>query len=100
MFEIFLDRSTEQDVDEIFKWYEKQRGGLGFEFLISFDDSLQVLAQNPFAYFNVTKTIQRIAIASFPYNAYYTIKENVVYIHVVMHQYKNPEELQMRTGNL
>ena len=75
-FEVNLDISAEQDIDEIFKWYEKQREGLGFEFLLSFDDSLDLLAKNPFAYFNVTRTIRRIAITRFPYTAYYSIDLN------------------------
>jgi toxin ParE1/3/4 len=94
MFQIILDPSAELDVDEIFKWYEKQRQGLGFEFLISFDNSIQSLTRNPFTNFNVTKAIRPIAITKFPYNAYYSIKEaeGTVYVHVVMHQHKDPEE--------
>lgn len=56
MFDILLDPLAEQDVDEIFKWYERQREGLGFEFLISFNNSLEILAQNPHVNFNITKT--------------------------------------------
>ncbi len=37
MFQVIIDSGAELDVDEIFKWYEKQRQGLGFEFLTSFD---------------------------------------------------------------
>ncbi len=99
MFEILLDTSAEQDVDEIVKWYERQREGLGFQFLISFNDSLEVLAQTPHANFNVTKSIRRMAITKFPYNAYYAIAENAVHIHVIMHQHKNPEQWQVRIGN-
>ena len=95
-FEVNLDISAEQDIDEIFKWYEKQREGLGFEFLLSFDDSLDLLAKNPFAYFNVTRTIRRIAITKFPYTAYYSIDLNNITIHVIMHQHRDPEEWQMR----
>ncbi len=65
MFEILPDTSAKQDVDEIFKWYERER--LGFEFLISFNSSLEVLAQTPHADFNVTKNIQRMAVTKFPY---------------------------------
>lgn len=43
MFEILLDPSAEQDIDEIFKWYERQREGLGFEFLISLITLLKFL---------------------------------------------------------
>ena len=95
-FEVNLDISAEQDIDEIFKWYEKQREGLGFEFLLSFDDSLDLLAKNPIAYFNVTRTIRRIAITRFPYTAYYSIDLNTITIHVIMHQHRDPEEWQMR----
>ena len=95
-FEVNLDISAVQDIDEIFKWYEKQREGLEFEFLLSFDDSLDLLAKNPYAYFNVTRTIRRIAITRFPYTAYYSIDLNTITIHVIMHQHRDPEEWQMR----
>lgn len=58
MFEILLDPSAEQDVDGIFKWYERQREGLGFEFLISFNNALEVLAQNPHANFNTIQSLK------------------------------------------
>ncbi len=96
MFEIILNPSAEQDIDEIFKWYEKQREGLGFEFLISLDNSFEGLAGNPYTCFNVSKTIRRVAITRFPYNVYYSIEVDIIAIHVIMHQHQNPEEWQMR----
>ncbi len=96
MFEITLDTSAELDFDEIFRWYQEQREGLGYEFLMSFESSLNLLAENPFAFFNVTKTVRRIAVKRFPYNVYYSVVDKTLTIHLIMHQHKNPQEWQMR----
>ena len=66
------------------------------DFLKSLDIFLEWLAENPFTFFNVSKTIRRVAITRFPSNAYYSINNIFITIHVIMHQHKNPEEWQMR----
>lgn len=96
MFKVITDPLAEKDIDEIFEWYEGKRFYLGFEFLSELEQCIFSLQNNPFAYFNVTGRVRRIPIARFPYNVYYSIKSNTVYVHVIMHQHKNPEEWQRR----
>jgi len=96
MFKVIIDQLAENDVDEIFSWYESNRADLGFEFLTELEQCIYSLEKSPFAYYNVSEKVRRITIARFPYNIYYTIDTFTVYIHVVMHQHKDPAEWQTR----
>lgn len=53
IYEVILHPTAEMDLDEIFKYYEGLREGLGFEFMLSFDSCMNSLATNPTAYFNI-----------------------------------------------
>ena len=96
MYEVLLDPAAEKDLDGIIEWYEEQRKGLGYEFLLMFDKCIAALERNPLHTFNVTRRVRRIAVPRFPYNIYYTIRLQKVFIHVIMHQYRNPEVWQHR----
>jgi plasmid stabilization system protein ParE len=96
IYEVILDPTAEIDLDEIFKYYEGLREGLGFEFMLSFDSSMNSIANNPKAYFNINNQIRRIIIPRFPYAAFFSIAENAVHVHLIMHQHRSPEEWQKR----
>jgi toxin ParE1/3/4 len=96
MYEVLLDPAAEKDLDEITAWYDNQRNGLGYEFLVMFEECIAAIEKNPFHTFNVSHRVRRIAVPRFPYNIYYTIHLDKVYIHVIMHQYRSPEEWQKR----
>lgn len=96
MFQINIKPDAEEDVDVVFKWYEKEREGLGFEFLDLLDEAIKKLKYNPQYYFNVSPVVRRIPTRRFPYNIYYTIENENVHIHAIMHQYRNPKEWKKR----
>jgi hypothetical protein len=48
MYEILLDPAAEKDLDGIIDWYEKQRNGLGYEFLLMFEECIAAIERNPF----------------------------------------------------
>lgn len=96
MYTVILKPGAEEDIDGIFKWYEEQREGLGYEFILSTDQCINTIQSNPFFAFNVTDSVRRAVIPRFPYNVYYTIENETIFIHVIMHQFRNPEEWQMK----
>ena len=96
MYSIILKPGAEEDIDGIFKWYEEQRLGLGYEFLVSTDQCINTIQSNPHFSFNVTDTVRRAVIPRFPYNIYYTIEGDFIFIHVIMHQFRNPDIWQTR----
>lgn len=96
MHTIILKPGAEEDIDGIFKWYEEQREGLGYEFILSTDQCINTIQSNPSFAFNVTDSVRRAVIPRFPYNVYYTIGNESIFIHVIMHQFRDPEEWQIR----
>lgn len=96
MYSILLKPGAEEDIDGIFNWYQKQRQGLGYEFLLSVEECINTILLNPFFSFNVTSLVRRAVIPRFPYNIYYTIEDDIIFIHVIMHQFRDPEAWQMK----
>ena len=48
MYTVILKPGAEEDIDGIFKWYEEQREGLGYEFILSTDQCINTIQSNPF----------------------------------------------------
>ena len=96
MYTVILKPGAEEDIDGIFKWYEERREGLGYEFILSTDQCINKILSNPFFAFNVTDSVRRAVIPRFPYTVYYTIENENIFIHVIMHQFRDPEEWQVR----
>ncbi len=96
MFQIILKPGAEEDLDDIFEWYENEKEGLGFEFLDFLDEAIKKLKSNPQYYFNVSPVARRIPTRRFPYNVYYTIENENVFVHAIMHQFRNPKEWKNR----
>ena len=97
MFAIIFKSAAEEDLHGIFNWYEEHREGLGYEFLFSLDECVKSIQSNPFFSFNITDNVRRATLSRFPYSVYYTIENETVYIHVIMHQFRDPEKWQKRT---
>ena len=87
---------VENDISGIYEWYESKRKNLGVEFIIELDKCIDKISANPNFAFNVLPNIKRVAIHRFPYNIYYNIENHTVTIFVIMHQYRNPENWQLR----
>jgi hypothetical protein len=57
---------AEIQIEEAYRWYEKQREHLGNDFLLSVEDSLQAIQINPQAFQVKYKHIRAIYIKRFP----------------------------------
>ena len=45
--DIIIRKRAERNLEEAFDWYEKQRVGLGLEFLLCVDATIQAVVKNP-----------------------------------------------------
>lgn len=84
-FSIIIKHEAEEDLQEIFEYYEGKKEGLGERFINSFDDSLNKLEGNPFSTVNVSSNIRSIVTKIFPYSIYFIVFENSVIIFAVLH---------------
>lgn len=82
--------SASQDLNDGFRFYEKQRRGLGNYFLDSLFsdiDSLQIYAGIHSVHFSV---YHRMLSKRFPFAIYYRLIDNEVFIYAILDCRRNP----------
>ena len=83
---------AKNDLELAFAWYEKQRQGLGYEFLDCVEISVKAILEYPemnqlcYSYF------RRSIIRRFPFSIFYTIGDNEILIHAVFHNRQDPKK--------
>jgi plasmid stabilization system protein ParE len=87
----YTDRSKE-DVELAFAWYERQRKGLGFEFLDCVEVSLQNIMNNPKMYQIRYVYFRGCPIRRFPFSIFYTIEGDEIIIHSVFDNRQDPKK--------
>ena len=83
---------SKDDLEIAFGWYEKQRRGLGFEFLDCVESSLKSIIENPKIYQTRYSCFRGCVIRRFPFSIFYTIEPNEIVIHSVFDNRQDPEK--------
>jgi len=86
MYNVVIDTDAFIDVQEAVDWYNQQKQGLGEEFFTTFDNEVQRICRNPFAFAVKYRKTRSNFTGKFPYGIYYEIdneKETVIVIAVV-----------------
>ena len=81
---------AEQEVEAAFTWYESQRRGLGFEFLLAFDAAIESLRRLPEGHEVVASRTRKTLLRRFPYLVLYTLEGDSILITAVFHGRRNP----------
>jgi toxin ParE1/3/4 len=55
------------EIETAYRWYEKEREGLGYQFLEAVDSMVKVIAENPERFPAILKDIRRAVLRRFPY---------------------------------
>ena len=95
-YRIYLRPDAETDIEEAAQWYEKQREGLGDEFLDEVLSVFKIISNNPYMYAVVQRHIRRAVIHRFPFGIYYLIEEDSLVVVAVMHGSRHPKRWQQR----
>ena len=69
---LIIRPEAERDLNEAYRWYERQFDGLGQEFVICIDAVLSVIRRTPKISPKIYKDIRRALIRRFPYMAFST----------------------------
>ena len=94
---IYLRPEAEADVEEAAVWYEKQREGLGGEFLDEVLSVFETISCNPSMYPVVHRHTHRAVIHRFPFGIYYRTEGKMIVVVAVMHGSRHPKRWQKRT---
>ena len=85
-----LSRAAKRDVDQAFVWYERQRPGLGDEFLESVEECLERIRLRPESFALVKKDLRVALVERFPYLVVYRLLSDRIRISAVVHGSRHP----------
>jgi plasmid stabilization system protein ParE len=85
-----------EDLVEAYGWYEKQRVGLGEDFLGCVDARIQAVCRAPEVHARVHEDYRRALVRRFPYAVFYEYVAGVVTVYCVFHTARDPEKWRRR----
>lgn len=87
----YTDRAI-ADIEIAFSWYEKQRTGLGHEFLDCVELSVKSICAMPEMYQLIYANFRGCIIRKFPFTIFYTIEEEGLIVHSVFNNRQDPSK--------
>ena len=85
------------DIRAAFDWYERQRNGLGEEFLAALAQAEDVVRRNPLSFRIIRRDARRVMLRRFPYQLVYRVVADVIVVVACFHGRRSPKRLQKRT---
>ncbi len=82
---------AKDDVELAFAWYERQRRGLGFEFLDCVESAVKSILENPEMYRVVYSKFKTYVVRRFPFTVFYTIESTEIVVHSVFGNRQDPD---------
>lgn len=89
-------RYTSRAVNELesaLVWYEKQRRGLGLDFLGCVEAALTSIRTNPEIYPICYGNFRRCVVRRFPFSIYFTVEDKRIILHAVFDNRSDPRKL-------
>ena len=87
----YTDRAKD-DVELAFAWYERQRRGLGFEFLDCVEVAVKSIIENPEMYMDCYLNFRGCVVRRFPFSVFYTVEESEIVVHSVFDNRQDPKK--------
>jgi plasmid stabilization system protein ParE len=84
------------EIETAYRWYEKEREGLGSEFLEAVEKMVKAIAENPERFPAIRKDIRRAVLSRFPYSIFYRIVSGHVVVIACFHGKRNPRVWRLR----
>ena len=85
-----------KEIEDAWRWYESRREGLGDDFVLCVEESLEKISRNPELYPTVHNKIRRSLIRRFPYGILYFIEKKEIVVVGVFHGIRNPRHWKSR----
>ena len=96
MTKLLIRPAAAADIEEAYRWYERQRVALGEEFLTAVDATLRDLAAYPLAYAVIHRETRRALLHRFPYAIFYRLYGETIIVLACMHGRRAPKRWKGR----
>lgn len=91
-YQLLIKPEAEEDIQEIFDWYEGKLPGLGNYFLHEFDQKLNLILSHPEGFQVHYKEFRFAFLKRFPISIHFLIENNTIYIFGIFPTNANPEK--------
>ena len=81
---------AKDDLDIALAWYEKQRRGLGFEFLDCIEVAVKSIQRNPRLYMVYYSQFRACVVRRFPFSIFYSIEGDEIIVHSIFDNRQHP----------
>ncbi len=89
---------AESDLANARDWYEKQREGLGGEFLQCVEEALDRIVQAPQSHPIIYRRVRRARVRRFPFLVYYRLESDELTVLGVLHGSRDPRIWRSRSS--
>jgi plasmid stabilization system protein ParE len=93
---LVVRRIAQREFDEAADWYDRQRTGLGTEFIDEIQRVFDSIMKNPLRFGVVQQDFREALANRFPYAVYYRVEPQRVVIMAVLHTSRDPAIWQER----
>lgn len=90
MRQVVFRRQARAEFDEAGDWYEKERPGLGVEFLAEIQRVILRIANNPEQFPILCSDVRKAVARCFPYCIYFRERDQKIVVLAVFHSARNP----------
>lgn len=97
MTQLLVRPAAAADIEEAYLWYEKQRAGLGEEFLAAIDSLLGEITAHPATYPMIHREARRALVHRFPYAVFFRTYGETIVVLACMHGRRDPMRWKART---
>ena len=87
---------AEAEMADAFDWYEDRAPGLGYDFLLCVDASLNAILRNPEIFPRIHRIVRRALTRRFPYEVFFVEDAERIVVLSVFHARQNPKRWQDR----
>jgi plasmid stabilization system protein ParE len=95
-FPIAFHPEVRGEVNDAFNWYERQRTGLGEEFLEVVNSALARIRLQPEIPQPIDLGVRRVRLKRFPYRVVYLLETTRIFVISIQHVRRDPASWQTR----
>lgn len=88
--------AAEEELKDSVRYYNNESEGLGYEFALEIERTIERIVQYPEAWVEISNNIRRCRCKRFPYGVIYQREDDLILIIAVMHLHRKPDSWKDR----
>ena len=87
---------AEEDIKDSAKYYSEKEKDLDKQFLRVINQAFRLISDNPQSFPEVKMNIRMFVVKNFPFNIFYTVRNDSIFILAVFHMKRDPKRWKKR----